>query len=42
MLQFAVDKNVKSWVEVRDMSEATQALQDMQSGKARYRFVLKN
>ena len=35
MLQLAVDKGVKSWVEERPMKEASQALKDMRDGKAR-------
>lgn len=42
MLQLAVDKDVKPWVEMRPMSEANQVVQDMDAGNARYRYVLVN
>lgn len=42
MLQVAADNNIKAWVEVRPMSDAAAAVQDMEDGKARYRYVLKN
>lgn len=42
MLQLAADKKIEPWVEVRPMSEANQTLVDMEAGKARYRYVLKN
>ncbi|KAK8858606.1 hypothetical protein IAR55_002835 [Kwoniella newhampshirensis] len=42
MFDVAVKHNVKTWVETRPMSEATQAVQDMHHGKARYRYVLTN
>jgi alcohol dehydrogenase (NADP+) len=42
MFDLAVAKNVRTWVEKRPMSEATQAVQDMHEGKARYRYVLVN
>lgn len=42
MLQLAVDKNVRPWVEVRPMKDANRAIVDMDQGKARYRYVLVN
>jgi D-arabinose 1-dehydrogenase-like Zn-dependent alcohol dehydrogenase len=42
MLQVAAEKNVKTWVEERPMKDANQAIQDMDAGKARYRYVLVN
>lgn len=42
MFKLAVEKNVKTWIEERPMKEATQAVQDMHHGKARYRYVLVN
>lgn len=42
MLDLAVKKGVKTWVETRPMSEATQAVNDFAAGKPRYRFVLVN
>jgi alcohol dehydrogenase (NADP+) len=40
MLQFAVDKKIKPWIEKRPMKDANQAIIDMQAGNARYRYVL--
>ncbi|KAH9182710.1 hypothetical protein AeNC1_015313 [Aphanomyces euteiches] len=42
MLSFAVEKGVRSIVEVMDMSEASTALQKVHNGQARFRIVLKN
>ena len=42
MLDLAVEKGVKPWVQTRPMSDANQAVQDMIAGKARYRYVLVN
>lgn len=42
MLQLAADRNIKPWVQKRPMSEANQAIVDMDAGKARYRYVLVN
>lgn len=42
MLALAAEKGVKAWSEVRPMSEASQTVKDMDEGKARYRYVLKN
>ncbi|KAJ2973773.1 hypothetical protein NQ176_g6418 [Zarea fungicola] len=42
MLEFASRNKIKPWVEVRPMSEANQAIVDMEAGKARFRYVLVN
>lgn len=42
MLQLAVDKKIKPWVEKRPMKDANQAIVDMEDGKARFRYVLQN
>lgn len=42
MLQLAVDKKVKPWIQKRPMKEANQAVVDFQEGKPRYRYVLCN
>ncbi|OQR83435.1 hypothetical protein THRCLA_10940 [Thraustotheca clavata] len=42
MLAFAVEKKVRSIVEVMPMEEAASALQKMDKGEARFRIVLKN
>lgn len=42
MLELAVKKNVKPWIEKRPMEDANQAIVDMENGKARYRYVLVN
>ncbi|CAI4219655.1 unnamed protein product [Parascedosporium putredinis] len=42
MLDFAAEKQVKPWVELRPLKEANQAVIDMEAGKARYRYVLVN
>lgn len=42
MLQLAVEKNVKPWIQERPLKEANKAVVDMQDGKARYRYVLVN
>lgn len=42
MMQLAVDKECQPWVEQRPMSEANQAMVDLDAGKARYRYVLVN
>ncbi|SPO04371.1 related to alcohol dehydrogenase, class C [Cephalotrichum gorgonifer] len=42
MLQLAADKKIKPWVETRPLSDANQAVVDMEAGKARYRYVLVN
>lgn len=42
MLAFAVEKNIQPWVEQRKMRDLNQVLRDMESGQARYRFVMVN
>ena len=42
MLQLALDKGVKPWIETRPMASAAQACQDFEAGKPRYRYVLEN
>lgn len=42
MLELAAAKKIKPWIEERPMKEANQAIQDMDAGKARYRYVLVN
>ncbi|KAE8441510.1 hypothetical protein EG329_004898 [Mollisiaceae sp. DMI_Dod_QoI] len=42
MLDFAVKKGVHPWIQVRPLKDANQAVVDMDEGKARYRYVLKN
>ena len=42
MLQLAVDKDIKPWVETLPLTEANKAIVDMEEGKARYRYVLVN
>ncbi|KAJ5660713.1 NADP-dependent alcohol dehydrogenase 7 [Penicillium longicatenatum] len=42
MLELAAAKNIKPWIEERPMKEANQAIQDMDAGKARFRYVLVN
>jgi alcohol dehydrogenase (NADP+) len=42
MLGFAVDKNVRPWVQTRSMREANSSVVDMEEGEARYRYVLVN
>lgn len=42
MLQLAVDKMVRRRIQQRPVSEANQAIMDMDAGKARYRYVLTN
>ncbi len=42
MLQLAVDKKVQPRIELRSMKDANKAITDMESGKARYRYVLVN
>lgn len=42
MLDFAAEKKIKPWVEKRPMSDANQAVIDMEQGKARFRYVLVN
>lgn len=42
MLDLAVEKGVKPWVQKYNMDDINQAVKDMKAGKARYRFVLVN
>jgi alcohol dehydrogenase (NADP+) len=42
MLQFAADKNLHPIIQKRPMSEANQAIMDLEKGLARYRYVLVN
>lgn len=42
MLELAARKKVKPWIQARPMSEANQAVVDMEMGKARYRYTLCN
>lgn len=42
MLDFAVEHKIKPWVEPRPLKDANQAIQDMDAGKAKYRYVLVN
>lgn len=42
MLEFAAKHQIKPWVEIRPMSDANQAIVDMEAGKARFRYVLVN
>lgn len=40
MLELAVAKGVKPWIQERPMTDANQAIVDMENGDARYRYVL--
>lgn len=42
MLDLAVEKKVKPWVQKRPLKDANQAIVDMEAGHARYRYVLVN
>jgi D-arabinose 1-dehydrogenase-like Zn-dependent alcohol dehydrogenase len=42
MLEFAVQHKIHPFIQVRPMKEANQAIRDLESGKARYRYVLRN
>lgn len=42
MLQLAADKQIKPWVEKRPMTDANQAMVDLDAGKPRFRYVLVN
>lgn len=42
MLALAAAKNIRPWIEVRPMSDASQAVKDMDAGKAHFRYVLEN
>lgn len=42
MLEFVAEHNIKGLVQERPMSDANQAVVDLEAGKARYRYVLVN
>lgn len=42
MFELAAAKKLQPWIEERPMSEANQAVKDMEAGDARYRYVLVN
>ena len=42
MLQFAADKKIHPYIQERPMSDANQAIINMEEGDARYRYVLVN
>ncbi|KAI4123415.1 MAG: hypothetical protein LQ338_005268 [Usnochroma carphineum] len=42
MLKLAAEKSIKARTQVRPMEEANEAVADMEKGKARFRFVLRN
>lgn len=42
LFQLAADKHIVPWVEKRPMSDANQAIVDMEDGKPRFRYVLVN
>ncbi|KAH7133373.1 chaperonin 10-like protein [Dactylonectria estremocensis] len=42
LFQLAADKQIVPWVEMRPMTEANQAIVDMEAGKPRFRYVLVN
>lgn len=42
MLQFAAEQKIRPWIEERPMSDANQAIVDLEKGKPRYRYVLVN
>ncbi|CAM1510499.1 Fc.00g008340.m01.CDS01 [Cosmosporella sp. VM-42] len=42
LFQLAADKHIEPWVETRAMSDANQAIIDMEAGKPRFRYVLTN
>lgn len=42
MLEFVADKNIRGLIQERPMSDANQAVVDLEDGKARYRYVLVN
>jgi alcohol dehydrogenase (NADP+) len=42
MLQFAQDKKIHPMIQKRPMTDANQAILDLDAGKARYRYVLVN
>lgn len=42
MLELAVEKKVKPWVQKRPLKDANKAIVEMEAGNARYRYVLVN
>lgn len=40
MLDLAVEKKIKPWIKVRPMKEAAQSIEDVETGRARYRTIL--
>ena len=42
MLELAARKGIKAWTQVRGMDEVNEVVREMEGGKARFRFVLKN
>lgn len=42
MLEFAAEKDVKPWIEVRPFDDIETVLDDFREGKARFRYILKN
>ncbi|KAL5335478.1 hypothetical protein BJX70DRAFT_390660 [Aspergillus crustosus] len=42
MLHFTAEHKVKPWIQTRPLSEANQAIQDIEAGTARYHYVLVN
>ncbi len=42
MLQFAVEKIVRPWIEKGSMKDANQAVIDMGNGRARYKYTSVN
>ncbi|POY73551.1 hypothetical protein BMF94_3489 [Rhodotorula taiwanensis] len=42
LFELADKHNIRAWIEKRPMAEAQKALEDMEAGKSRYRYVLMN
>ena len=42
MLELAAKQQIHPWIEKRDMEDVNQVVQDMEAGKARFRYVLVN
>ncbi|KAL8826463.1 MAG: hypothetical protein Q9170_007396 [Blastenia crenularia] len=42
MLNLAAEKGIKAWTETRPMKGANETVADMETGKARFRYVLEN
>lgn len=42
MLLFAIEKNIKPWIQKYKMSDVNKAIEDFKAGKPRFRFVLEN